>query len=257
MVILEARNNSFLVENQTTVKYYCNATNLAANQLTFNNMNLIPNWVVGSKVKLSSTGTLPPPLNSTTEYYFIPTDLTGIFNLSNKRYPKDITELIDIQNVNVGLIGIQRIEPIYPGAVVTVTDSYLSRNNGTYYVDQVIPEGLNFRITTLQSTASNTLPGLLTDGVMVLDALIGYDVPAHCYLLHHAGGLYTSAFVDEKITFEFELVLNDMIPSAFTENNTEFQLNSIISPSYNVLPMGLDTQYFDIGLFDEDLPKFP
>lgn len=218
---------------------------------------LIPNWVAGTKVKLSTTtGNLPAPLSTNEEYYFIQTNYPGIFNLSKKRYPLSDMDIINLTNFGVGIIDIRRAEPVYPGAVVNVSSTHLSRNDGIYYIDKVKQEGSNFRITTLQSVNHTTPPAMAVDGILMLDILSGYDTPMHCYNLEQADDLYTSAFVDERITFEFIINLNDEIKPILCENDSRSygaSLSVSIPNSYTLIPMGLDSQVFDVGVFDESI----
>lgn len=222
---------------------------------------LIPNWVAGTKVKLTTvvsatTGKLPAPLSTEEDYYFIQTNYPGIFNLSKKRYPLSDTDIINLADFGVGIIDIRRAEPVYPGAVVDISSTHLSRNDGIYYIDKVKQEGSNFRITTLQSVNRTTPPTMEADGILMLDILSGYDTPMYCYNLEQADDLYTNAFVDERITFEFIINLTDEIKPMLVENNSRSygaSLSVSIPTSYTLVPMGLDAQCFDVGAFDESI----
>lgn len=216
----------------------------------------VPHWYTGTKVKVSSPGTLPTPLSASEEYFFIPNYAVGTFNLSMKQKPKDITELVDITSLGVGaILNIQRADVFYPGAVVDVTNTHLSRNNGRFYVRSVEKEGAYARISTLQKVVRTTPPSLVTDGVMTIYLNNGYDYLGYCGELQQAPELYTSAFIDERITFEFVVNFNDYInPLMIEDNNNPFNstLTVATSPSYSLPTMGFDTQFFDMGVLDED-----
>lgn len=92
-------------------------------------INTIPNWVTGTKVKLSTNGILPTPLSSTMEYYYIPSADLGHFNLAKKAFPTSVLDYVDITSMGTKVINIERTELFYPGAVVSVSNSYLNRND--------------------------------------------------------------------------------------------------------------------------------
>lgn len=220
--------------------------------------SLMPKWVLGTKVKVSSPGVLPTPLLSTSEYFFVPTNNVGVFTLSTKPIPLTNSDYVDIFDLGTGIINIERSELFYPGAVVQITGTYLSRNNGTYYVDRVVTEGSYLRVHVFQKV-NRTTPSYLTyDGMMTLDLTYGFDYPTYCALLQ-IPDLYTQAFVHERIDFEFVVNLNDSIRSTLSEDDTGthdtlvFPVSTAIaSQSHILLPMGYDTQYFGLGVVDED-----
>lgn len=218
----------------------------------------VPNWVIGLKVKVTSPGTLPRPMQSDVSYYFVPTPTVGVFNLSRKQLPSSIEDIIDITTFGTGIMNIERGELFYPGVIVQVESSYLSRNNGQYFVRSSEKEGPYYRINTIQKVNRLTPSAKLTDGIMKPLPYAGYDAPNYSISLS-APDLYTDAFIDERITFEFVLNLNDTIKPSLSEDDTgihdstEFHPNtSIPSSGYVLLPMGYDTQYFDIGGIDEN-----
>jgi len=234
---------------------------LAQNNGTLNiqdEVAFVPNWVFGLSVRVSSSGTLPSPLISTDTYYFTPTTTIGVFNLAKKQFPLIFTDIVDITDLGTGVINIERGEIFYPGAVVSVEDTYLSRNNGTYYIRNTVVEGAYVRVTSLQRVNRTTPPSLLTDGIMIIHNFNGYDLPSFCLPID-VPDLYTDTFIDERITFEFLINFNEKISSLLSEDDagvhdTKDFFTSTSIPRYGqvLLPMGLDTQYFDIGVLDED-----
>lgn len=221
-------------------------------------ITLVPAWIVGTAVQISGS-TLPTPLNASTKYYFVPTDVNSIFNLSYKPFPTEHKDIVDITNAGAGMLNIQRTELFYPGAVVSVSGSFESMNDGTYHINQVVKEGSRLRVYTQQKVSRYSPPSRIPDGMMRLDDHIGYDYPRFCAVVD-APDLYTSAFVDEHLSFEFTLSLTDRVMTVMYEDNAGtprlVEATTFVSSSPNasgVLPTGYDTQFFDLGMLDEDL----
>lgn len=164
-------------------------------------ISVIPNWVLGTAVKVSSTGTLPIPLDDNVKYYFVPCTAVGMFNLSTKPIPTSVSDLVNISTLGVGYISIERTELFYPGAKVEVKSTYLSRNNGIYYVRKVEQEGSYLRVYVVQKVNRTTPQYRSYDGTMTLDPDVGYDYPDYCIPLQ-SPDLYVDTFIDEQITFE-------------------------------------------------------
>ncbi len=220
-------------------------------------ITVVPSWVTGTAVQVSAT-TLPHPLAASTKYYFVPTDASSIFNLSYKPQPTEFADIIDITDFGSGMINISRTELFYPGAVVAVSGTFDSINNGVYHINQVIPEDPYLRVYTQQKVSRYTPPGITTDGTMRLDDHAGYDYPTYCAIIQ-APDLYTRAFVDERLSFEFVLTLTDRVSTTAYEDNagspgiTETLTYTSVSPfGYGISPVGFDTQFYDIGVLDED-----
>ena len=113
----------------------------------------IPYWPSGTKVQVTATGDMPSPLSSAGIYYFIPSTTIGVFNLATKRYPLEIDDFVDIVSIG-NQIEIRRVEPFSPGDYVKVHSTHGYLNDGNYIVSTVEPEGSNFRVSVLQSTAT-------------------------------------------------------------------------------------------------------
>lgn len=257
-----ASSSYSIIDDETTITVVEAISSLAQPNGVLNvqdDMAVVPNWVYGMSVKVSSGGTLPFPLNSSATYYFIPTTVNSIFNLSTKPYPAHYSDLVNISTYGDGLFTIERGEVFYPGAIVNVNSSYNGLNDGTYHINQIVQEGANLRIYPQEKVIRYTPPYLTMDGVMVLDDTMGYDKPRLCVPLQ-TPDLYTGAYVSEHIAFEFNLSLTDAISSIMFENNAgnpiaveELTYMSVSPQGGNILPTGYDLQFFDVGGMDEDL----
>lgn len=219
---------------------------------------LVPRWALGTKVRISTTGTLPEPLNASDVYYFIPSKEIGIFNLSKKAYPNSIMDLIDLTSLGDTVISISRAELFYPGAIVKVSGTYHSRNDATYYVRTVNTEGSLLRVSVMQKIPQSTPPGILIDGTMKLDDAVGYDHPRFCAIIQ-APELYVDTFIHERLLFEFDIQLSDSISTLITEddvgvygNRDPLSFTTSAPDTHSILPMGYDVQFFDVGGIDED-----
>ena len=81
----------------------------------------IPYWPVGMRVKISSTGDLPAPLVADGKYCFSPSAKYGAFNLSDIRYPRERSQMIDLTSFGTGALTIERAEPFVPGEQIMVS----------------------------------------------------------------------------------------------------------------------------------------
>lgn len=237
----------------------------------------IPYWPSGAKVRVSSTTTLPYPLSDTQDYYFIPHDEVGVFNLATKRYPSVYEDYIDLTSLGKE-IQIRRVEPFSPGDFVNVQGSKTAFNDGQYIVATVAPEGANFRVSVMQSVRHTTPTSQLTDGFMVYDTG-GYSTPDYCSVTQ-APDLFARAFVDENLQFTFSITERDFVGVEVVENEplgwgtalfgttiSVYGSQNEALPPYSaitdgvstnsttllLLPTGFDTQMFDQGAIDEDL----
>ena len=225
-------------------------------------ITLVPDWFYGTAIQLGVSGSnvLPSPLNNSTTYYFIPSDVSSIFNLSSQPYPAEFRDIVDVTNLGTGMINIFRTQVFYPGASVAVSGTYNSDNNGAYHVNKVVPEGNYLRVYTYQKVNRYTPPSLfnanIPDGTMRLDNHVGYDYPNFCALVE-APDLYTSAFIDDRISFEVKMVFKDNVASIIFEDNADIpsgtEYTAITAYGAGIVPVGYDMQYFDIGPYDEDL----
>lgn len=253
-------------------------TNASGTLYTTDVFDQIPYWASGSKVKVTTTGTLPTPLSDSLTYYFIPSNQIGVFNLATKRYPEHWDDYVDLTAIGTEL-QIERVEPFVPGDYVTVSGSYMHHNDGRYIVSTIVPEGAYFRIGVGQSIKSTTpTPAPANDGVMMLDAGT-YDMPLHCPAVK-TPDLYAGAYIHENLQFTFTITEQDFIGATTVENEvggwgtdlfgTTISLYgsgseklppytamtdgvNTTSGTHTILPTGYDTQIFDFGSIDEDL----
>ena len=253
-------------------------TNATGTMYTVDQFNQIPYWTTGSKVKVSTTGTLPTPLSDSATYYFIPSNQIGVFNLATKRYPATWDDYLDLTSIGSEL-QIERVEPFAPGDYVTVSGSYMHHNDGRYIVSTVESEGAYFRIGVGQSIKSTTpTPAPANDGVMKLD-LGSYDMPTHCPAVR-TPDLYAGAFIHENLQFTFTITEKDFIGTNVIENepggwgidlygsaislygsgSEKLYPYTVMTDgvatsdgTHTILPTGYDTQLFDFGSIDEDL----
>lgn len=214
---------------------------------------LIPNWMTGTSVKVSSPGVLPYPLNSTSIYYFIPSKTAGCFNLSIRQTPTSALDIINLSNLGTSYINIERTDLFYPGAVVKVSGTYLLRNEGTYYIRSVVDEGSYLRVNVMQKVSRSTPSTIPYDGIMKLDMLYGYDYPNYGITIQ-APDLYFDTFIDERLTFEF---VDERLPFEFVVNLNR-EMSSLSEGNKSISKVkeldilyiftGFDTQLFDIGV---------
>lgn len=232
----------------------------------------IPYWPYGMKVKVTSAGTLPTPLSAAVDYYFIPSEKIGVFNLATKRYPQQISDYVDLTTVSTEL-SIQRAEPFTPGNYVTVTGSYLHQTDGKYIISTIEPEGNYFRVGVYQNVKRTTPSPLPAphDGVMILDQG-SYDMPSVCPAIR-TPALYAGTFVHENLQFKFSIHEKELVGASAIENEQTGWGNSVYggsgvklepytastsgasttSTTHLLLPTGFDTQLFDVGTIDETL----
>ncbi len=109
----------------------------------------IPYWPSGTAVTVSTTSTLPTPLEIETDYYYIPSNKTGYFNLALTRYPSHFLHYVDITSFGVGTLSLERAEPCVPGDMITVANATNSLNNGIYTVRSIVKQGNDFRLFTI------------------------------------------------------------------------------------------------------------
>jgi len=234
----------------------------------------IPYWDAGMKVQLASTGTLPDGIINGRDYYFVPTAIPGIFNISFKRYPQEYSEYIDITGLGTGQLTIKRLEPFIPGQTVNVIGSYLNRNDGQYVIGAVIPEGNNYRLVVIETIPATSPVGALTDGLISLN-VGGYDEPSYCAVAS-APDVHADTFIHEVLKFAFDIDAFDRIDAEVIENATEgwgvmpwgadamsspygthsetvFPFTAPTPPAMLLLPTGYDVALFDIGGMDETL----
>lgn len=279
---------SFVVTNGNT---YVTMTTAISSQANADGMLSVaidpadlPAWPTGMAVSLTSTGTLPDPVTSSSVVYFIPTQVAGVFNLSTKRYPTQLSDYVNLTTLGVGTLSIRRSETFFPGAPVEVVGSYIRKNDGKYIVVQTVDEDSYVRVYVLQKVPYTTPSSLAGDGIMKL-SFSSFDAPSYCPI-SQAPDLYTSAYVHETLTFEFSMTFGDTVGAAASERSpygfgvdsygspysiradylipnsayvgTTVSNGSLTStPTHMILPHGIDTQLFDVGEFVELLENRP
>lgn len=239
------------------------------------NIERLPGWMSGTQVALSGTGVPPAPLATAGTYYFQPVAIPGVFTLGYKRYPTEYGDIANITTLGVGDIKISRGELYYPGAVITVDNTYNDSMRGNYYVKNTVVEGAYTRVYVMQHVdrphgGDNSIAGTITmQG-------IGFGEPTYCPLAG-APSLYTDTFIDEHLTFVMSTVKRDNITTeaieyqrrsgwgvspyayggtgaygtdSFTDIPNRFAMTSGApggDGAHLVLPTGYDTQLWDIG----------
>lgn len=236
-----------------------------------------PLWSNGMKLNLSATsGTLPSHLSSS-EYYLVPTNTVGTFNVSTVRNPSTWSQYIHVTDIGAGKFTAMRGEYFYPKTYINVSGSAIPTNNRTHEVVAVIPSGKNFKVYVDQHLI-NTPIGLPFDGIMTQQEIVG---KINYYPLFGSGvpdcptsqGPYflTDATIREFFQIEYTASLSDTMSSSVSElpasgyGNVGFS-SGILDPygmasDFNVqvttpttadliLPFGYDVQWFDIGPMD-------
>jgi hypothetical protein len=237
----------------------------------------LPRWVSGTKVELEGSGILPVPLAPNTPYYFIPQSTPGVFNLAHRRYPQQLSEFVDITTLGTGETQIKRDELYYPGAAIRVDNTYLSTNNGVYYVKDTQEEGSQYRIRVMQGL-KGPHGGVFSVAGTMSAVGAGYDEPSYCPI-STASALHTDLFIHELLQFTIEMRPVDGLTASLVENSDEVYGWGIAPYSYSqdgpfgsvllhgdiperyavtsgtvpdagagvMLPMGYDVQVWDLG----------
>ncbi len=212
-----------------------------------------PSWAIGTKVRVWSNDRLPKPLTDGGEYYYVPMPTLGIFALSTKRFPKSISDLVEVSSFGIGILNIQRAETFYPGATIKVDSTYQSRNNGVYYVRDNLEYDDFVRLVVVQKVDRISPSYVQYDGIATIVS-DGWDYPFYCPLIQ-SDDLYTEAFIQERLHLEFEHNYRDTVGVHVTEDDNTVVLAS--SPGYTILLTGYDTQFLDIGNVDENIENLP
>lgn len=246
----------------------------------------LPAWIQYTAVTVSSSGALPVPLDSSTQYYFQPTSNVGFFNLSTTRYPSKYQDYVNLTTMGSGTITILRNESFVPGSQLFVDNSLYGSNNGTYTVKHIVPEGAYERVYVYQNVPSSTPLTVSSDGYLKFSDY-GFDQPLYCPPAQ-MGDFHADTYIHESLKFQFEINLFDSIATTYHENDirgygetewgggangpygtgtspvpfvtttamTSGSPNSSPSPAFRdtahmMLPMGFDTVLFDLGPIDE------
>lgn len=90
------------------------STNPSTNELTFTSM--VPHWLSGTAVSVSTTGSLPAPLIAGVAYYIVSTGVQGVIKLSTTPNSLNTSAHVDITTVGSGQasIGLHDAQRVYP-----------------------------------------------------------------------------------------------------------------------------------------------
>jgi hypothetical protein len=158
-----------------------------------------PYWPAGSAVEMTTSGTMPFPVQQSTLYYFVPTTTVGVFNLSTRRYPAAYSDIVNVLSMGSGTLRVEKVEPFVPGELVRVSGTYQGVNDGIYLTSSVVPEGDDFRIYVREHVPLTTPVGQTTDGIMSFVGDFGDPVGQ----LIEGPRLLTSTNFHERIRFDF------------------------------------------------------
>lgn len=190
----------------------------------------VPAWVEGTRVKVTSTASLPNPLLATTSYYFVPVikphiegtvETPPIFALATKRKPQHHDDYVDVTTFGSGVLTLTQDEVFVPGTRIDVSSTYNSRNNGKYTIISTSNEtATRTRIRVAERIRSTTPLNLINDGIMV------FDRDSHVYSSlterecrpNQTSELHASATITEYVEFVFTIDEFDYIASALAEN---------------------------------------
>jgi len=208
-----------------------------------------------------------------------------IFALSKVRHPQKHEDYVDITSFGSGVLSITQDEVYVPGSKVTIRDSWNGKNNGSYTILQT--ENLSpteTRLYFVERVPSTTPQGVTNDGVLE------YDLDSHVYsslteskcVTREQTELYAATRITELIQFEFSIEQFDFVTAALRENEpysafmrqlgydvpghdeSGFDGDIVITtsmaahgsglttPVHSMVPIGFDTQFFDIGGIDEN-----
>lgn len=211
----------------------------------------------------------------------------AVFALATTRRPYAYDDYVDVTTLGTGILTLTQDEVFVPGTIINVRDTFNSRNNGTYtIVDTHNDTPTSTRIRVAERVRGTTPAGMLRDGV------VEYDMDSHVYSsmtervckADAQSELHASTTITEHIEFVFTIEEFDYIaarlaenedPQQFVQNNGwDFDGNDMSGWDgtlmianneaasgvggrqtfiYNMLPIGFDTQYFDVGGIDETL----
>jgi hypothetical protein len=283
-----AGNGTYTVQSVTevsgdTVITVQNTIDVGATASGTISIQRLPRWTSGIKVKVDSTGILPTPLNSFDTFYFIPQATLGTFNIAYKRYPLELDDFVDLTTLGTEILQIRRGELYYPGATIKVANTYNSANDKTYTVRDTRVEGAQHRIFTMQ-TIDRPHGGNASIAGSIVALINGFDQPVYCPLAS-AGDIHTDAYIHEVLSFAIEMSPMEFVGAQVTEQDPSTygfgvsynQLYGALIPygsavddipsrvavtsglptsdgAYVLLPMGYDTQLWDVGGMGENIP---
>lgn len=231
----------------------------------------IPAWPAGLLLSFNSTGTLPAAVGSA-HLYYAPTSTPGVFNLATKRYPSVYDDYVNIADVGTGILTASRAEQFHPGASITVSGSYLRKNDGQYTVKKTSTDVSGVRVWVMEKVPRTTPPDRQFDGIAEFN-YASFDSPTYCPV-SKSSDMHTNTFIHETIMFEYGLMLSETIatavqertPSGYgvssfgteitpfgTSSDNTMDGTSITSVAGTILVHGIDVQLFDVGGFVETL----
>lgn len=208
----------------------------------------------------------------------------AVFALSKVRKPRDFYDYVDVTSFGSGVLTLIQDELYVPGSRVVVKDSEVNRNDGSYtIVGEEVISPTTTRLFVGEHIKASTLAGKNRDGVIVFDK----DTHVFSSLTERAckkreqSELYADTRITEFIQFEFTVEEFDFITARLRENEpySEFlrelgfdvpshdtsgfdgdlhytvnsHTNGMAGQAYlhSMVPIGFDTQYFDVGGIDE------
>lgn len=282
-------NNSFVVPSSPLQQQTFIVSDLTTSKMAIVGPPL--QWKRGTPVSVTSSNVMPVGMSPTSQYYFIPSAITGEFNLARVPYPQTPSDYVRITTVGIGTLTITRSQKYNPGFPISVTGSYLRRNDGLYIIQQVVDDG-SFTTLFVEQPVNSTFvpsPTRVTDGTLgfadpYLDQFGGsetgygvapfgifpYDGSLLPCALASADSLFTQTTISEQITFEFELSIGDITSAVLYEDQPSgygvlpfgdspydqanaTSANTVPNTSLTILPTGFDVQTYDMGGFDENL----
>lgn len=212
----------------------------------------------------------------------------AVFALSKVRKPRNYSDYVDVTTLGTGVLTLTQDELYVPGSRVVVKDSYASKNNGSYTVlseTRISPTSARIRVA--ERLSSTTPKGMAVDGVM------WYDADTHLYSsltersckTRSESELFADTRITEFIQFEFSIDQLDDIVSRVEENvprtlyvndvgydapndehgfdgdlmiaSTAAMIGSVTQAyAHSMVPIGFDTQYFDVGGIDETVETY-
>lgn len=253
----------------------------------------VPRWVEGTRVKVTGSLPNPlasdtpyyfMPIIRAVEEGGVETP--PIFALATVRSPHQHDDYVDITSLGSGVLTLTQDELFVPGSRIKVRDTHYSRNDGTYTIISSANTSADTAVIRVAERIRASTPStLLRDGV------VEYSVDSHAYsslterscATSDRSELHASAHVTEFIEFAFTMEEFDYIAARLGENednqlaandigfdadgndmsgwdgnlillNNDTSLRAATATfSHNIIPVGFDTQYFDVGGIDETL----